>query len=252
MVNYYFCIVADSCSRDNNESVDADTSVSSINKSPGVKIEPDEDGEHDHGESSDLGECGCDGASLVTWIKVQDISLTLEDKLILQHGKKLTDKHINYTQRILKLKFPSINGLRLTVLQNKSHKQSTSNAIQIFHVNEDHWVCVTTIGTARKEVLVYDSWYTKWDKSTISMFTKQFRCNTHSIKVLKKVQKQQGRAECGLYAIANATSIAYERDPSQLVYCEKEMRQHLVNCFSQNDLEPFPLINEECDNPRML
>ena len=98
MVNYYFCIVADFCSCDNNESVDADTSVSSINKSPGVKIEPDEDGEHDHGKSSDLGECGCDGASLVTWIKVQDISLTLEDKLILQHGKKLTDKHINYPQ----------------------------------------------------------------------------------------------------------------------------------------------------------
>ena len=49
------------------------------------------------------------------------------------------------------------------------------------------------------------------------MFTKQFQCNTHSIKVLKKVQKQQGRAECGLHAIANATSIAYGRDPSQLV-----------------------------------
>ena len=116
--------------------------------------------------------------------KVQDISLTLKDRWILQHDKKLTDKHINSVQRILKLKFPNINGLRLTVLQNKTHKQSISNAIQIFHVNEDHWVCATTIGTAGKEVLVYDSWYTKWDKSIISMFTTQFRCNTHSIKVL--------------------------------------------------------------------
>ena len=53
------------------------------------------------------------------WIKVQDIPLTLEDKLILPQGRKVTDKHINCAQRILKLKFPSIRGLRLTVLQNK-------------------------------------------------------------------------------------------------------------------------------------
>lgn len=62
MMNYYFIIVADSYSCDNNESIDVDTSVSSINKSPVVKIEPNEGGEHDHGELSDLGECGCDGA----------------------------------------------------------------------------------------------------------------------------------------------------------------------------------------------
>ena len=62
----------------------------------------------------------------------------------------------------------------------------------------------------------------------------------------------QGGTECGLYAIANVTNIAYGRDPSQLLYCEKEMCQHLLNCFSQKDLKPFPLINEESDNPNML
>ena len=84
------------------------------------------------------------------------------------------------------------------------------------------------------------------------LFTKQFQCNTHSIKVLDKMQKQQGGTECGLYAIANATSISYGRDPSQLLYCEKEMRQRLFNCFSQKDLKPFPLIDKESDNPSML
>ena len=76
------------------------------------------------------------------------------------------------------------------------------------------------------------------------MVTKQFRCNAHSIKVVKNVQKQQGETECGLFALANATSIAYGRDPLQLVYCEKQMHQHLVNCFSQKDLKPFPLLDE--------
>ena len=103
-----------------------------MNNAPVVKLEC-EDVEYDHGRSSE-------NSSTTTWIKVQDISLTLEDKWILHHGKKLTDKHINSAQRILKLKFPNINGLRLMVLQNEIHKQSTSNAIQIFHANEDHWV----------------------------------------------------------------------------------------------------------------
>ena len=94
-----------------------------MNNSPVIKIEH-EDVEYDHGESSE----NFANPSTTTWIKVQDISLTLKDRWILQHDKKLTDKHINSAQRILKLKFPNINGLRLKVLQNKTHKQSTSKA----------------------------------------------------------------------------------------------------------------------------
>ena len=46
-----------------------------------------------------------------TWVKVKDISLTNNDKNLLAHGEKLTDKHMNLAHRILKLNFPSINGL---------------------------------------------------------------------------------------------------------------------------------------------
>ena len=95
------------------------------------------------------------------WIKVLDISLTFEDKRILEQGEKPIDKHLNCAQQILKLKFSSINGFKiiaskLQLLQNRAHKQSTANAIQIFHVNDDHWVCGTTVGATQKEVLIYD------------------------------------------------------------------------------------------------
>ena len=123
--------------------------------------------------------------------------------------------------------FPTINGLHLTLLQDKPHKQSTCNAIQIFHINRDHWVCATTVGT-KKQVLVYDSWYTKWDESALSILQTQFHCSPSNIHVLKNVQKQQGGRECGLYAIANATSIALGL---KIVYNEAQMRQHLVDCF---------------------
>ena len=175
-----------------------------------------------------------------TWVKIKDISLTCHDKDILEKGEKLSDKHINFAQRILKAKFPKINGLRLTLLQDKSHKEPTNNALQIFHTGGDHWICATTIGVSGKRVLVYDSAYTKWDESALCLLKKQFRCSPSNVSVLKGVQKQQGGKECGLYAIANATSIALGKDPLKLHYNEALMREHLVHCFSNKDLEQFP------------
>ena len=57
------------------------------------------------------------------------MSLTFDDKNILQRGGKLTDKHINYAQRVLKIMFPTINDLYLTLLQDKPHKQIKAPAM---------------------------------------------------------------------------------------------------------------------------
>ena len=75
-----------------------------------------------------------------------EIYLTYYDKDILVSGEKLSDKHINLAQRILKGKFSKINRLHLTLLRDKPHKESTNNAFQIFHTCGDHWLCATTIG----------------------------------------------------------------------------------------------------------
>ena len=55
-------------------------------------------------------------------------------------------------------------------------------------------------------MLVYDLAYTRWSDQ-------QFQCAASNITIQKNVQKQQGGRECGLYAIANATSLAYGKDP---------------------------------------
>ena len=175
-----------------------------------------------------------------TWIKVRDVSLTYDDKRILESGEKLSDKHINIAQRILRKKFPKINGLCLTLLQDKPHKEPTNNALQIFHIGGDYWVCATTIGVSGKRVLVYDSGYTKWDESTLYLLKTQFRCSPINICIVKGVQKQQGGKECGLYAIANATTIALGKDPLEEHYTKTLVREHLSHCFSNEDLEQFP------------
>ena len=65
--------------------------------------------------------------------KIQDIVLTLEDKHIVIDGLRLKDQHINSVYRLLRQQFPSINGLRLSLLQDEM-KGSTCNALQILHV----------------------------------------------------------------------------------------------------------------------
>ena len=157
------------------------------------------------------------------WVKIKDIALTSADKQLLTNGDKLSDKHINAAQRILKITFPKINGLRQTLLQDKPHKESTENALQIFHIEGNHWVCATTIGASGKKVLVYDSAYTRWSDQAVSFVRKQFRCAASSVTIQKKVQKQRGGNECGLYAIANATSLAYGKDPINMTYIELVM-----------------------------
>ena len=89
------------------------------------------------------------------WVKVKDIFLTNYDKDILVNGEKLSDKHINLAQRILKSKFPKISGLRLTLLQDKPHKNPTNSELQILHTGGDHWICATTIGTPSGKMYLY-------------------------------------------------------------------------------------------------
>ena len=63
-------------------------------------------------------------------------------------------------------------------MARQTTQESTENALQVFHIEGDHWVCATTIGASGKKVFVDDSTYTRWsDKAvskTISMLGKQY------------------------------------------------------------------------------
>ena len=101
----------------------------------------------------------------------------------------------------------------LTLLQNQENIGETSNAIQIFNIQKNHWICAAK-SEGKAKVLVYDSAYTKWDGNLLSPLLKQFQCGRDSIKIIDGVQKQTGSADCGLFAIAFATSIAFGKDPA--------------------------------------
>ena len=153
-------------------------------------------------------------------------------------GEQLTDLSINCAQRMLKRQFPGLNGLNSTLLQQKNCPQVyTPDCLQIIHSRQSHWIAATTVRCNNYEVILYDSMFRELDKNTASMMYNLF--NTIKVKVAK-CQQQEGAVDCGLFSIAFATSIAYGFDPETVEYMQAHMRMHLVTCFSQGALMPFP------------
>ena len=179
--------------------------------------------------------------SATVWVKIKDITLSIEDRQSILNKQQLTDKHINGALRLIHEQFPAINGLVLTFLQNRPLHGSSANAIQIFHVRGGHWIVGATSNKG-KVVTVYDSLYASLDQATAVMIQKIFHCSPCNIKLVPS-QKQDGLVDCGLFAIANATAIAFGQSPRSLHYCQMQMREHLERCLSQKKLTLFPQLD---------
>lgn len=52
--------------------------------------------------------------------------------------------------------------------------------------------------------------------------------------------EQNNCFDCGVYAIAFATSLAFGEDPFCLEFDSSKIREHLGICFTQGKLELFP------------
>ena len=180
------------------------------------------------------------------WVTVERINLTLRAKETIESGDWLDDRILLSAQEMLKANQPLMMGLEdPAMLRNMIiNVPVSSEAIQMHHIG-DHWVVSTSVGG---EVVVYDSMsarlsphlreqlgalYKFYAKGEDGLINVEVRC----------VQQQYGGADCGLFAIAQATSIANGIDPRKVKYDQTKMRGHLVTCLESNDLTPFPHAN---------
>ena len=53
------------------------------------------------------------------------------------------------------------------------------------------------------------------------------------------VQMQAGGSDCGLFAIAFATSLCYGQSAGNFHFDQSAMRKHLINCFEGGHFEMF-------------
>ena len=163
------------------------------------------------------------------------VVLRMSDKAVLL-SHELDDKIIGAAQKLLLSKFPSLNGLRSTLLQDHI-RVWVNNYVQIFHCRSNHWITVSTIGCQPGEIKVYDSLYDDVDVTTKNKLEKTFASNLRYIT--PRLQKQKGTIDCGLFAVAFATNLAYGRNTFK--FDQSQMHHHLIACFEASKITVFPL-----------
>ena len=87
-----------------------------------------------------------------------------------------------------------------------------------------------------------DSLFKSIDKETKSIILNLFQPNIVSEPMIKLVRSQQQKSskDCDVFAIAMATTIALGHNPSNVIFNQKLMQAHLVDCLKERKFTLFP------------
>ena len=169
--------------------------------------------------------------------------LTTEDKKMITSGGWLSDEIVDAGQKLLKSMYPHIQGLQEVALgMVLSYSIAKSEFIQIMNTGKHHWVTVSNINCNDEEIHVYDCASGSPTSSLLNQIA-SIVCTPKDIIKLTyvDVQMQQGCDDCGLFAIAFATSLARGEKPGSFFYQQKAMRKHLVDCLEKQNITAFPI-----------
>lgn len=114
-------------------------------------------------------------------------------------------------------------------------------ALKILHDGHGHWLTVSTVGAEDGAevyvVCIHQLAHTRRRKSH------RF-CAPRNRKFNVDVQMQAGGCDCGLFAIAFATSLASGIPPGKYCSDRSKMRKHLYTCLQKGRITNFPTVKE--------
>ena len=171
------------------------------------------------------------------WVQLDGIVLSQTEKDQLCNGEWLTDMHVNYAQALLKKKFPHIDGLKNTLLIQKKQER-IKQGVQIIHTQGNHWIVASSLRCSKSEIEIFDSLYTPVNNDTQHLLLSLFETNGRPSIKMAETCKQVGTNDCGLFAVATATALAFGLDPVKVQ--QGSMREHLRKCFEEGSITPFP------------
>ena len=168
----------------------------------------------------------------------------------------LDDEHITAAQHLLQEQHPDVAGLQSTSLQYtrtfEVHRDHPF--IQCLHENGNYWITVSTVGCSSGVVQVFDSsHHLKLSHSLKCIIADMLQTSKDSI-VLEyiKMQEQSGASDCGLFVIATATAICNGQDLCMMEFDQFLLRKHLLQCFQNGAVLPFPSQNIAARKPKVL
>ena len=159
-------------------------------------------------------------------------------EILLNPDGWLSDSIIDAGQALIK-KVAPIPGMQ-NVYLTTAFSIETHEFIQVLN-NGNHWLLISTINETPPNVLVYDSAY-----ASVNTFIKEqiaTLLHTKEKEICLKfvnTQMQNGAVDCGLFAIAFATAIAFGYKPELLSFDQNKMRKHLLSCLTSGEIRMFP------------
>ena len=161
----------------------------------------------------------------------------------LSSNQWLSGGTINLAQVLLHKEIPLTNGFEDTTLGNLRQFSVQKNSfIQIIY-DHNHWVAIYCDSFAEKFIIYLCDYLQKSElsKYILRLVFSISRSSESEMKIISKpVQQHLNGFDCGVYAIAYTTDIAFDRDPASLFYDRQEMSKHLLRCLQRGDLEPYP------------
>ena len=117
----------------------------------------------------------------------------------------------------------------------------SSPFVQVLHNHSSHWVTVASPPSdIAADVILYDSLYTGVTFPTKMQIAKLLAAEHSPIRcVIDTRQVQTGTDDCGLFALAAATSICFNC-PTSLKYDQPALRPHFNTCMRNGIMTPFP------------
>ena len=171
-----------------------------------------------------------------------------EEKSNILNIKMLSNESIDLAQQLSKKLFPIFGGLQDIALSEHyglDVVKKDKTFIQVLCNGSAHWICVFNSDRNRSEnntCFILDSLSRgKITKNVEKKIYTLLLCKEPVIKVVvNKVQQQANGVDCGVFAIAYATSLAFGENPTLCSYNVPLMRQLLVNCLEKEMMYPFP------------
>ena len=136
-----------------------------------------------------------------------------------------------FAQVLLHHQVPHIIGLYSTLLQHQ--KPSCPLEFQIIHGHGNHWIVCSLLHFPGK--LMY-----KTRCLTLQIIAQLQWFKICWGKSLWVFEKQVGGLDCGMFAIAIVTSLAFDVPPQNRQFDKLLMRHHIVDCFQKTCMTTFP------------
>ena len=163
-------------------------------------------------------------------------------QLIMSPHGWLDGAIIHSAQVLLQKINPLIEGFqRPTLGPVRNFNVVSGEFVQLLHTGQDHWVCVSSIGCIPGTVRLFDSLYHDIISQEVEDQVKDLVL-AESFQKLEYApcQQQRNGSDCGVFAIAFATSLVFGSNPQNLNFDITKMRPHLVACLQAGLMSEFP------------